>query len=149
MRAVVFACVILLAAAASAADAEEPPLQKAGEWQIVQLGDHGVGADYVATECVGDRSILAKFDAMPNCSRKEIHTDATITTADAQCRVLDSAVSYHEKIMQRSDDDFYIYMHVTYAPPAFRGTELENAETILFTHLKRLGPCPAGKRPRQ
>jgi hypothetical protein len=90
--------------------------KKPGEWQILQLGDHGVGANYVGTECIGDRSILAKFNAMPNCTRKETHTEGLRTNADAQCQMLDSAMTFREKIVPLGDDDFYICQHVTYAP---------------------------------
>ena len=89
------------------AAADKPPQQRAGEWQIVQLSDDHKGFTYVMTECVGDRSLLAKFDTMPNCSHKESHTKGNTTIADARCRILASAISFHEKIMKLNADNFY------------------------------------------
>jgi len=140
----VFVCALLTTFFISnfAAAADKPPLERAGEWQRVQVSERGKGFDDVDTACVGDRWLLAKFDTMPHCSRKEAHTEGDTTIADAQCKILGSAVSYHEKIMKLDDDNFYIYLHVTVSPPA-----LYESEILSFTHLKRLGACRTGETP--
>lgn len=137
----------VLFATTSVAAVDNPPQQKGGKWQIVQLGDHGINSNDVTTLCFADQSVLAKFRTMPHCSSKQVHTDGAVTTADARCRMLDSVMSYHEKIMKLDDDNYYTYIHATFSPPTFRGTDIEQAELILFNHLKRLGPCRPGERP--
>ena len=108
----------------------------------MELGEYGLNNNDVDIECVRDQSLLAKFYTIPNCSRRESHTEGAITTADAQCRPIDSVLTYHEKIMKLDDDNIYIYLHMSYSPPVLKGTELEQSEFIHFTHLNRLGACP-------
>jgi hypothetical protein len=144
---IVFALFATLSIPTFAAAAGKPPLQRAGKWQIVELGEYGIHNNDVSTGCVGDQSLLAKFYTIPNCSRRVSHTEGSITTADAQCRPIDSVLTYHEKIMKLDDNNIYIYMHLSYSPPVLQGTELEQSEFISFEHLKRLGACPVGQKP--
>jgi hypothetical protein len=136
------------------AAADKPPRQRAGEWQVVELGEYGLHDNDVGNACDGDRSLLAKFDTIPRCSRRVSLTKGAITTADARCQFLDSTMLYHEKILKLDDDNFYIYIHETFSPPVITYPaplpgmhDIVWAQLISFEHLKRLGACPVGQKP--
>ena len=137
----------LLFAASSAAAADKVPHLKAGEWQIVRLGNENVIPDVGSTVCFADISVLANFNTIPNCIRKEVHTYGAITTADAQCHLHGEILSYQEKSLKLDDDNVYTYVRAAYFPPGFRGSDNEQEDLISFTHLKRIGPCRPGERP--
>ena len=137
----------LLLAASSAAAADKVPHLKAGEWQIVRLGNENDIPDVGSTVCFADQSVLAKFDTIPDCIRKEVHTYGAITTADARCHLHGEIFSYHTKALKLDDDNVYTYLHAAYFPPGFRGSDNEQDDLISFTHLKRVGPCRPGERP--
>jgi hypothetical protein len=150
----VFALSAALVTSPFAAAADQPPLQRAGQWQVVELGEYGLQDARVSTECVGDRPLLAKFNTIPRCSRRESHTQGGITTADAKCRVLNSVAVYHEKIIRLDDHNIYTYTHVTFLPPVVTYSALlpgmagaTQAESISFAHLKWLGACLIGETP--
>jgi hypothetical protein len=143
----------LLFAAAPAAQAAAPPQQKAGEWQDVEITDRD-GIPSVGTQCFAGQSIVAKFNTMPHCSRKEVHTSGDLTTANARCSFQGSIMSWHEKALRLDDNNFYRSLHVTFSPPAVvysllgtPETTIVKSEGIYFGHLKWLGPCRPDERP--
>lgn len=104
MKASIVLCALLVPTFAAAAD--NPPRLKAGEWQYVRVSDGGLRSDDLGKTCVADQSVLAKFDMIPNCIRKESHTDGTTTIADARCRVPYHAMSVHENVFRLDDNNF-------------------------------------------
>ena len=145
MRALSILCVLLLPTLAVAAG--NPPHLKAGEWQYVKLGEGILSPGEVGTACLVDQSVLAKFDTLPDCTRRESHTDGAMTIANAQCRLPYNALSVREQIMKLNANDFYFYFHATYSPPVLQGTELEQSQAMIFAHLKWLGACRKGQTP--
>ncbi|MGO9743795.1 MAG: DUF3617 domain-containing protein [Roseiarcus sp.] len=138
------AAILVLAFAATGARADDPPLRKAGLWEVT-VAVHGV--DRTMRQCVDDASQTAQFEiakskAASACSQHEARRDGNRYIQDSVCNFMGTQRSLHSVTTAVSENEFTSVNTTHFDPPRAGQSEATTSVTG-----KWLGPCGDDLKP--